>query len=165
MKRPMLLALAAVAAIVLAACGSSASSNSTTAKTTSKPASSGATVAVGTTSLGKILVGPNGRTLYEFQADKGKTSTCYTSCAVEWPPLTVSGPVKAGPGINAALLGTTPRTAGANQVTYDGHPLYYYVGDGSPGQTTGQAVNQFGALWYVLTPAGTAITSSGSSGY
>jgi predicted lipoprotein with Yx(FWY)xxD motif len=167
MKKPMLSAIAALAAVLIAACGSSASTSSTTAKTASKPASSGSTVAVGTTKLGKILVGPNGRTLYEFLADKGKTSTCFTACATEWPPLTVTGSVKAGPGINASLLGTTARTAGVNQVTYDGHPLYYYVGDGSPGQTTGQGVTQFGALWYVLSPAGTAITTttSTSSGY
>jgi predicted lipoprotein with Yx(FWY)xxD motif len=85
-------------------------------------------------------------------------STCYGACASLWPPLTVSGAPKAGQGVRGSLLGTTKRTDGNTEVTYDGHPLYYYAGDTKPGETTGQDINQFGALWYVLTANGMEIT-------
>ena len=114
--------------------------------------------------LGKILVGANGRTLYLFEKDTGGKSSCSGSCASVWPPLTISGKPTPGSGISASALGTTSN-GGKTQVTYDGHPLYYYVSDSGPGQTSGQGHNQFGALWYVLSPQGQAITSgAGSSG-
>jgi predicted lipoprotein with Yx(FWY)xxD motif len=81
-------------------------------------------------------------------------STCNDSCAKFWPPVTTKGAAKAGSGLDAGKLGTTARTDGTTEVTYNGHPLYYYVGDKQPGDTTGQGLNAFGALWYVLSPAG-----------
>jgi predicted lipoprotein with Yx(FWY)xxD motif len=120
----------------------------------STAASAGPTVALAASKFGNILVDSRGRTLYDFVADKTTTSTCYGACASLWPPLTVSAPLKPGPNVTASLLGTTKRTDGTTEVTYNGHPLYYYAGDTKPGQTTGQDINQFGALWYVLTRTG-----------
>jgi predicted lipoprotein with Yx(FWY)xxD motif len=132
------------------------------AKPRSKPApAKGVAVDLRSTKLGMILVGPSGRTLYLFAKDTGTSSTCYGACADVWPPLTTSGTPQAGAGVSASLLGTTKRTDGSTEVTYHGHPLYYYDGDSAPGQTTGQAINQFGALWYVLSASGAAITTRG----
>jgi predicted lipoprotein with Yx(FWY)xxD motif len=97
--------------------------------------------------------------LYLFEKDTGATSSCYGSCASVWPPLTTKGAPQAGPGVNASLLGTATRSDGTSEVTYNGHPLYFYVGDSSPGQTGGQGLNQFGALWFVVSPEGRAIKS------
>ena len=117
----------------------------------------GAKVAIGKTSLGRILVDGKGITLYDFAKDKGTTSTCYGACAALWPPLVTKGKPVAGPGVRASLLGTTKRTDGKLEVTYGGHPLYYFVTDRNPGQTTGQGVNQFGAPWWVISAAGKEI--------
>jgi predicted lipoprotein with Yx(FWY)xxD motif len=125
-----------------------------------KPAHSqrgGATVDVRSTSLGKILVDSQGRTLYLFKKDTGTKSTCSGACAAAWPPFTTSGKPKAESGVKASLLGTTARSDGSTEVTYNGHPLYYYAGDQGPGDTTGQGLDQFGAEWYVLSPAGSQV--------
>ena len=117
----------------------------------------GATVMIAKTPLGRILVDSRGRTLYDFPPDKGGMSTCYGACAALWPPLTTATTPHAGAGVRAALLGTTKRSDGKLQVTYNGHPLYFFVTDTKSGQTTGQGVNQFGAPWWVLSPAGKEI--------
>jgi predicted lipoprotein with Yx(FWY)xxD motif len=109
--------------------------------------------------LGAILVDGNGKTVYLFVADKGTASTCYTSCATVWPPVLTTGAPAAGTGATASLLGTTTRTDGKVEVTYAGHPLYYFIQDKKAGDTTGQGVNGFGGLWWVLSPAGAAITT------
>ena len=111
--------------------------------------------------LGHILVDSKNITLYDFPPDKGTTSVCYGACAALWPPLTTSGKPVAGSGVRASLLGTTKRKDGKIQVTYGGHPLYYFVSDRKPGQTTGQGVNQFGAPWWVISPAGKEIHNRG----
>ena len=116
-----------------------------------------AKVAIGKTALGRILVDSRGITLYDFPPDKGTTSVCYGACASLWPPLLTTGKPVAGPGVHASLLGTTKRKDGKLEVTYNGHPLYYWVGDHKPGQTTGQGLKQFGGPWWVLTPAGKEI--------
>jgi predicted lipoprotein with Yx(FWY)xxD motif len=121
------------------------------------PATTATTIAVATSKLGQILVDGNGMTLYLFVADTGTTSTCYTSCATIWPPVLTTGAPQAGTGASASLLGTTTRTDGKIEVTYAGHPLYYFVQDKTAGDTTGQGVNSFGALWWVLSPSGAAI--------
>src|SRR5216117_3096977 len=107
--------------------------------------------------LGRILVDSKGTTLYDFPPDKGTTSVCYGACAALWPPLITKGKPLAGPGVRTSLLGTTKRKDGKLEVTYNGHPLYYFVSDRKPGQTTGQGVNQFGGPWWVLSPAGKEI--------
>jgi predicted lipoprotein with Yx(FWY)xxD motif len=117
----------------------------------------GATVAVAKSRLGSILVDSKGITLYDFVKDKGTTSVCYGACAALWPPLLTTGKPVAGPGVRASLLGTTKRKDGKLELTYGGHPLYYFVTDRKPGQTTGQGVNQFGGPWWVLSPAGKEI--------
>jgi predicted lipoprotein with Yx(FWY)xxD motif len=166
-------ALAAVGALAIGACGSSGSSTSTNASTSnshsavaapsaSKSASSG-TVDAASSSLGTILVDSHGRTLYLWQADTGTTSTCSGACAAAWPPLLSTGAPTAGGGVNASLIGTTKRSDGAKQATYNRHPLYLFSGDTAPGQTNGQGSTGFGALWYVVSPGGNQITGSGSA--
>jgi predicted lipoprotein with Yx(FWY)xxD motif len=118
---------------------------------------SGATVAVAKSRLGSILVDSKGITLYDFVKDKGGSSSCYGACAALWPPLITKGKPHAGTGVRASLLGTTKRKDGKLEVTYNRHPLYYFVSDRKPGQTTGQGVNQFGSPWWVLSPAGKEI--------
>jgi predicted lipoprotein with Yx(FWY)xxD motif len=145
--------------------GSSASSSGglygAPATTTTNTTSTGAaTVAVRSTSLGRVLVDGNGMTLYLFEKDTGPMSTCSGDCATEWPPLTTNGAPKAGTGVSASKLGTTKRSDGTMQVTYNGHPLYAYVGDQNAGDTTGQGLDFFGAVWYVLSPKGDAIVSA-----
>ena len=165
-----LAALAVTGALVLAACGSSGTSSSSSSGSTpsygaAKPStsntsnSSGAASAVGTktSSLGTFLVDANGRTLYLWDADHGSTSTCSGACAQAWPPLTTTATPKASGAVKASLLGTTKRPDGSREVTYAGHPLYYFAGDTQPGQTTGQGSNGFGAPWWVVTPAGKAL--------
>jgi predicted lipoprotein with Yx(FWY)xxD motif len=117
----------------------------------------GTTVAVAKTRIGRILVDSKGITLYDFVTDKGGVSGCYGACAALWPPLITKGRPHAGPGVRASLLGTTKRKDGKLEVTYNHHPLYYFVTDRKPGQTTGQGVNQFGGPWWVLSPAGREI--------
>jgi predicted lipoprotein with Yx(FWY)xxD motif len=119
--------------------------------------SGGTTVAVAKTRIGRIVVDSKGITLYDFVTDKGGVSGCYGACAALWPPLITKGKPHAGPGVRASLLGTTKRKDGKLEVTYNHHPLYYFVTDRKPGQTTGQGVNQFGGPWWVLSPAGREI--------
>jgi predicted lipoprotein with Yx(FWY)xxD motif len=154
----------ATAALAATACGGSSPSTAAASPSpspatspASSPAAAAATIKVATTGLGQILVDGNGMTVYLFVADTGTSSTCYTSCAALWPPVLTTGAPQAGAGANASLLGTTTRTDGKIEVTYGGHPLYYFVQDKSAGDTTGQGVNSFGALWWVLSAAGAAI--------
>lgn len=144
----------------LAACGGAAAGYGGGAAPS--PQSGPATISVGSSSLGQILVGANGKSLYLFEADTGTQSTCSGACAQAWPPLTTTGALKAGAGASASLLGTTARSDGTTQVTYNGHPLYYFVSDTKPGDTTGEGSTAFGAGWDVLSPAGDKIEKSGA---
>jgi len=121
----------------------------------------GAAVHVAKSQLGRILVDSRGITLYDFVPDRGTTSVCYGACAALWPPLLTHGKPVAAPGVRASLLGTTKRKDGKLQVTYGGHPLYHFVTDRKPGQTTGQGVDQFGGPWWVISPAGKEIRRGG----
>jgi predicted lipoprotein with Yx(FWY)xxD motif len=96
--------------------------------------------------------------------DTKDKSVCYGACAGAWPPVTATGKVVAEGGAKASELGTTTRTDGTKQVTYDGWPLYYYVGDSGSGTTTGQGSDGFGAKWWLLAPSGAEITTTGTSG-
>ena len=120
-------------------------------------ATRGTTVRVAKSRLGRILVDSRGITLYDFVADKHGRSSCYGACEAYWPPLLTKAKPHAGTGVRASLLGTTKRKDGKLEVTYNHHPLYYFIGDRKPVQATGQGLNQFGAPWWALSPAGKEI--------
>jgi predicted lipoprotein with Yx(FWY)xxD motif len=162
--KTLLLLLAAASVLVLAACGGS--DNSAPAASIKPMTSGGKAATVGVSSngdLGKILVDSKGRTVYLFRKDTGPKSTCSGACASEWPPVTTSGKPTAGKGLSASKLGTTKRSDGTTQVTYNGHPVYLYAGDHGAGDVNGQGLNFFGGLWYAMSPSGNANTGGGSS--
>lgn len=104
--------------------------------------------------LGTIIVNSEGLTLYDFHKDKGGTSACYGACAAAWPPLLTEGNPQAQGAAERSQLGTTKRKDGTIQVTYNGWPLYTYVGDKGSGEANGNDFSQFGAQWYALQPDG-----------
>ncbi|MEP6751670.1 MAG: hypothetical protein ABI959_02870 [Candidatus Dormiibacterota bacterium] len=162
MPSKLLVATATVfTAVMMSACGDTTPSTAAASPSTAaSPAAGPETIMVATDAkLGAILVDGEGTTVYLFVRDTGTASTCYTSCASIWPPVLTTGAPIAGTGATASLLGTTTRTDGKVEVTYAGHPLYYFIQDKKAGDTTGQGVNGFGALWWVLSPAGAAITT------
>ncbi|HWC71134.1 MAG TPA: hypothetical protein VG993_08240 [Actinomycetota bacterium] len=115
------------------------------------------TVSLGDSDLGSILVDADGKTLYLFESDTDGSSTCYDDCATTWPPLIDEAPT-AGDGADESLLGTTEREDGEMQVTYDGHPLYYFASDQAAGDTMGQGI---GDVWFVVDASGRAVTDAG----
>lgn len=124
-----------------------------TATTASNPAPSGGGEALSVGS-GAFLIAANGMTLYMLTTDPAGASKCTGGCANNWPPLTLTGQLSAGTGVNASLLGTTVRADGSTQVTYNGHPLYYYRGDSAPGDQNGEGA---GGVWFVVSASGDAI--------
>ena len=169
-RRP-LLALAALASVAALAAGCGGSNNSGSGggaygaggtSTTGSRTSAAATVTAASTRLGPILVDGSGRTLYLFQKDQPNQSACSGACAAAWPVDHSSGTPKAGSGIKASLLGTIRRGDTTTQVTYNGHPLYYFSGDSKPGQFNGEGVDAFGAEWYVVGPAGGKVEGASS---
>lgn len=164
------LAAAALAALAVAGCGGGGGNASASTPQPKTSTGHAATVGVASTGLGNVLVDSQGRTLYLFAKDQGTTSACTGACAAAWPPLRVSGKPLAGGGAKAALLGTTKRSDGKPQVTYNGHPLYLYVGDRKAGDTSGQGITAFGGGWFALTASGSQVTatapgSGGGNGY
>jgi predicted lipoprotein with Yx(FWY)xxD motif len=164
MKRLIALAIPlAAVAIIAAGCGGggagggSGSASSGTPRPTATKTAGGAALAMRTTELGPTLVDSQGRTLYLFEQDKTAASTCNGACAGIWPPLITNGKPQAKAGISAAKLGTSTRSDGKLEVTYGGHPLYYYVSDTKPGQLSGEGLDQFGATWDALAPSGKGI--------
>jgi len=144
MKKMLVVAVTALA--VLAACGGDEEGDAENGD------AAGPAIGVVSGSLGEYLVDAEGATLYLFVPDAGAESTCYDDCAELWPPL--EGAVSAGDGLDESLVGTTERTDGTTQATYNGHPLYLYTPDGGPGPTTGQGV---GDVWWVVDAAGDPI--------
>jgi len=152
----------AALALVAAACtgggySSSGAGSYGAAPTTSSGSPAAAVVDLRGSKLGQTLVDGQGRTLYLFEADTAGKSNCNGACTSAWPPYVSNGTPHAGTGVTGALLGTSIRGNGATQVTYHGHPLYYYAGDNRPGDAAGQGLNQFGAKWYVLASSGNKI--------
>ena len=146
-------ALVATAAFAISASGST---------------SGGALVKVGPSNLGRVLVDAHGKTLYIWAHDKGINSSCYGDCAEYWPPLLSRGKPVAGSGAQAALMGTSRRSDGRIQVTYAGHPLYCFVQDRKPGQTSGEGLTGFGGRWDPVSSAGAAVhkgSDSSADGY
>jgi predicted lipoprotein with Yx(FWY)xxD motif len=160
---PALLAIAAAVA-VLAACsssGTSSTSGSTSDSGTSSPTAATAG-SLKTANIGGVgvLTNAKGLTLYSFAPDTPTTSRCNGTCAQNWPP--VPGPATA-PGVTGPF-GTLKRSDGSTQATFDGHPLYTFVGDTAPGQAKGNGLNAFGGLWHEVTTSGGAPAASSSSG-
>jgi predicted lipoprotein with Yx(FWY)xxD motif len=109
--------------------------------------------------LGRVLTDGQGRVVYLFEKDKHRKSACYHACATQWPPVLTRGKPLAKSGASARKLGTTRRKNGKTQVTYNGHPIYYYEFDNDkPRRANGQGSAAFGALWYVLNAKGRAVT-------
>ena len=151
-------------ALGVAACGGG--NSGATAATTPPTTASGHPATVGAAnvgSLGKILVDSQGRTLYLFAKDSGTKSACFGACASAWPPLRATGKPTVGSGANASMIGTTPRSDGKPQVTYNGHPLYLYAADQNPGDATGQGLTAFGAAWFTVSPAGNQVSGQATS--
>jgi predicted lipoprotein with Yx(FWY)xxD motif len=138
-----------VAAVVLVLAGAAIAA--------ARPAAHAATVATARTGLGTIVVDGRGRSLYLFEKDANGRSACSGTCTVYWPPLLTTGKTTALAGVKASLLGSVRRSDGSRQVTYAGHPLYFFSGDSKRGQTNGEGLKDFGAGWYVVTPAGKKI--------
>ena len=128
-----------------------------TALAASGPAARTATVATAPSGLGRIIVDVRGRTLYLFEKDAHGRSACAGACAAYWPPLLTNARSIAIKGAKPSLLGSIRRADGSLQVSYAGHPLYFFSGDTRPGQTNGEGLKDFGASWYVLTPTGKKI--------
>lgn len=113
---------------------------------------------------GAFLVDSNGLSLYAFQPDNQGASTCYEDCASYWPPLLTSHYNAAGDtGVDSSLIADTSRTDGTSQVTYNKWPLYYFIGDTAPGDTTGQLLVGFGGEWNLITPDGDLILANAES--
>jgi predicted lipoprotein with Yx(FWY)xxD motif len=177
MFRPILLALAATA-LVAAGCGDDDANGSEDAAPPAETAMKekedgamkeekapedamaakrGATVKVVDSQFGRVIADRRGEAFYLFDKEKGKRSRCYGECAVAWPPVLTKAKPHAGKGANAHLLGTTRRRNGKLQVTYNGHPLYYYKDD-EPGRILCHNVDEFGGLWLVVNPRGNAVS-------
>jgi predicted lipoprotein with Yx(FWY)xxD motif len=141
--------------------GAAASAPTTTTKapaTETAPASAarGTTIRISDSDYGRILFDSDDQAIYLFDKEKGSQSECYGECAAAWPPVLTKGEPLAGSGLDASLIGTTQRDDGTSQVTYGGHPLYYYAHEG-PGQVLCQNVSEFGGLWLVVDSSGEAI--------
>jgi predicted lipoprotein with Yx(FWY)xxD motif len=154
-----------IAVLLVAACASSSSSPAPTATSTSTPAAGASSGSSGTALVSRtingtqVLTNSAGFTLYWFVPDTSTTSKCTGSCATYWPP--VKGPATAGSGVTGTL-GTITRSDGTTQATYDGHPLYTYVGDHAPGQANGNGLNLSGGVWHEVTVSGSAPAASTS---
>jgi predicted lipoprotein with Yx(FWY)xxD motif len=171
--RPLLVlgALAAVG-VLAAGCASSGSGAGSggmggSGSGGTAPASGGvsgvAMVSAASTGLGMILVDGSGRTLYVFAKDQPDQSACAGACVAAWPVDRSSGAPTAGSGVTGSMLGTIRRGDGSSQVTYHQHPLYYFHGDSRAGQQHGQGVDAFGAKWFVVNPAGGAVTTTATT--
>jgi predicted lipoprotein with Yx(FWY)xxD motif len=154
----------AAAGVLAAACSSSGAAPGSAPATSSGTSAAGGSSSTSTvdarTSNGKtFLTDSSGRSLYLWVPDTTTMSMCSGACATYWPPLATDGAPTAGPGVTASDLGTISRSDGTKQVTYAGHPLYYFAGDKAAGQTKGEGSNGFGAPWYLVAPSGQQITS------
>jgi predicted lipoprotein with Yx(FWY)xxD motif len=149
----------ATSAVGSAASAASSKVSSAVSSVKGSGAATGPTaVNTATTSLGVVLVGGNGMTLYMYDPDSNATPTCYAACATAWPPLVTTGPPTAAGQANSALLKTAARTDGTTQVVYGNWPLYYWAKDGKPGDVTGQGVD---GKWWVIGPDGQPIKTAG----
>jgi predicted lipoprotein with Yx(FWY)xxD motif len=161
------------AGLLAAACGSTSggshAAGSTpgagTAGTAGTASASAAATVIKTTSgsAGAFLTNGSGRAVYLWAKDAMNKSVCSGACAGAWPPVIANGSVTAAGGATAKGLGTITRSDGTRQVTYHGHPLYYFAGDTGPGQTGGQGSDSFGAKWWLVAPSGASVTAASVS--
>jgi predicted lipoprotein with Yx(FWY)xxD motif len=161
MKRLTSFALLALTALALAGCGDSSDSSSTTAAQPAATKTPAGTVSTKSTDVGTVLSGEDGKTLYLFEADKNGKPTCSGDCAAAWPPAIATGSAKASGDADQSKLGTVT-VSGVKQLTYAGHPLYYYVKDTDAEDVYGNGIDSFGAEWYALTPSGANAEETGS---
>ncbi|HEY2768962.1 MAG TPA: hypothetical protein VGI87_00215 [Solirubrobacteraceae bacterium] len=142
MRRKMMIALAALAAALLTTAGIAVAGGGK------------ATLKLRNTQAGKILVNGRGFTVYSFSKDRPNTDNCNSTCQRVWPPVTAKGKPVAGPGLKKSLIGTISLPNGEKQVTYAKHPLYTYIADGGPGETSYIGTFQAGGKWYALNGSG-----------
>lgn len=157
------LALVAIAAIA-SGCGggSNYSNNSSSNSSSAKPAATGTTVSTKTSSVGTVLAGEGGKTLYLFEADKNGKPTCSGDCAAAWPPAMSNGSVTVSGDADRSKVASV---SGTKQITYAGHPLYYYAKDTDAKDVYGNGIDSFGAEWYALTPSGANAEAKSTAGY
>jgi predicted lipoprotein with Yx(FWY)xxD motif len=154
--------LAAALTLALVAAGAaSASRQSSSGVRAAKSSKGGTRITLHKTKLGKVLATSTGKTLYLYTPDAKNKSNCYGSCSSYWPPLMAKGKLRAGTGVKAKLLKTTMRKNGKRQVTYNGHPLYKYVGDSKAGQVSGEG---YQSIWYVVNASGKAVKHAPGAG-
>jgi predicted lipoprotein with Yx(FWY)xxD motif len=158
---------AVAAAATVAACSSAASSTAAapaSSSSTGAGASAGGTViTTAKSSAGTVLTNGSGKAVYLWAKDTGDMSNCNGACAGAWPPVTTTGTATAAGGATASDIGTITRSDGTKQVTYDGHPLYYFAGDSGAGMASGQGSDGFGAKWWLVAPTGSDVTASVST--
>jgi predicted lipoprotein with Yx(FWY)xxD motif len=165
---------ALAAAATVAACSSAASSTaaapaasptgaSPAAAGGSAAASGGTVITTAKSSAGTVLTNGSGKAVYVWTKDTGDMSNCNGACAGAWPPVTTTGTATAAGSAKASDIGTITRSDGTKQVTYDGHPLYYFAGDSGPGTASGQGSDGFGAKWWLVAPTGSDVTASVST--
>ena len=173
------LVAAAVTALLVSACTSNISSTPSSGASSSGASSAGAsttggavssggssggiTITTATASGATFLTDGSGHAVYLWVKDTGAASQCSGACAGAWPPVTASGTVTAGGSAVASDLGTITRSDGSKQVTYKGHPLYYFVGDSAAGKAAGQGSDGFGAKWWLVSPSGDDVETAVSS--
>ncbi len=120
-----------------------------------QPSAAGLVVKAATSDYGEMLFDQSGQAMYLFDLETGGVPQCYDACADEWPPVLTDGSPVATGAVRAELLAVTPRTDGTRQVSYAGHPLYYYVNEGK-NEVLCHNVTSFGGVWRVVTPSGAA---------
>ena len=161
-------ALVALPLALLAACGDDddASSRPSPAATTAveespqaAPAARGTKLVLGDSQFGRILFDSKRQAIYMFDKETTKKPRCYGECAAAWPPVYAKGTPRVGAGLKKDLLGTVKRRDGRRQVTYGGHPLYYYAHE-DPGVVLCHDVEEYGGLWLVLRRSGKPVPSS-----
>jgi predicted lipoprotein with Yx(FWY)xxD motif len=166
MPLPVKLVIPLGSALLATACGAAAASPSAPASSAPAAGSSASASTTGTVitthagSAGAFLTNGSGRTVYLWAKDGMNMSACSGACAAAWPPVPATGTLTATGGAKASDLGTITRSDGTKQVTYDGHPLYYFAGDSAAGQTNGQASDNFGAQWWLVASSGAKITAA-----
>ena len=152
--------LATACSSAAAAPGSASASSAPAAGSSASAATTGTVITTQAGSAGAFLTNASGRTVYLWAKDGMNMSDCSGACAAAWPPVPATGTLTATGSAKASDLGTITRSDGTKQVTYDGHPLYYFVGDSGPDQTGGQDSDSFGAKWWLVAPSGAEITGT-----